>query len=185
MKSLVVFFSHGGNTRRVARTLASRLKADVDEIHLLQARGSGARAYAQCAIESMAGLTPAIMPAHHDPQGYEVVVVGTPIWCWSLSSPVRTWLLQQRAALQDAKLGFFCTMGGSGASIAFERMQALLHREPAAVMALNEAQLKQGVESEMDAFVAALRPSARKRSPAAASRGERKAGKASRVARQT
>lgn len=170
MKTLVVFHSRGGTTRRVARALASRLKADLEEIVPLQAHAEGRLGYAQCALESMAALTPAIAPPAKDPRRYGLVLVGTPIWCWSVSSPVRTWLMQQREALAGVRLGLFCTMGGSGASIVFERMETLAGRESAARLALSAAQVEHGIAREISNFVDALQQAPRKsrrRQPAA------------------
>ena len=39
--------------------------------------------------------------------------LGTPVWFWSLSSPVRSWL--EANPLRGKRFAFFCTMGGSGA----------------------------------------------------------------------
>lgn len=169
MKTLLVFHSRSGTTRRVARELASRLKADVEEIVPLQPHAESRLGYAQCALESMAALTPAIVPPTRDPRRYERVVVGTPVWFWSLSSPVRTWLMQQREALTRARLGLFCTMGGSGASIAFERMETLAGRESAARLALTAEQVQHGSAHEINGFVHALQQVPRK------SRGRRPA----------
>lgn len=170
MKALVVYHSRSGTTRRVARLLAGRLQADLEEIVPLQPHAGDGAGYAQCLLESLAALTPAILPPARDPRRYGLVVVGTPIWCWSLCGPVRTWLMQQRDALARVRLGLFCTMGGSGASLAFERMETLAGRESAARLALTDRQVAQGAAGEIDAFVGALQgPRAgRSRRPSAA-----------------
>lgn len=162
--TLVVFHSRSGHTRRVAQALAARLKADIDEIVPLHPHGDNPVGYAQCALESVAALTPAIVAPVKDPSRYGLVVVGTPIWFWSLSSPVRTWLVQQHDALAKARVALFCTMGGSGATIAFARMGALAEREPEATLALTQSQVEHGATRAIDDFVQTLqaRPAVRK-----------------------
>src|SRR5512143_3196721 len=120
-RTLVVFHSRTGYTRRVAKLVARKLEADVEEIRIVQPIG-GPLGYAFCAMEAIAGLTPALRPSRHDPAGYDTVIVGTPVWFWSLSSPVRSWLTEHR--IGRARVGFFCTIGGSGAAGVFATMAA-------------------------------------------------------------
>ena len=56
------------------------------------------------------GLRSSITPPKHDLSEYALVVVGTPIWAARLSSPVRTYLSQQRESLE--RVAFFCTQAG-------------------------------------------------------------------------
>ena len=152
-KTLVVFFSRSGRTRRIAKVLAERLHADLEEIGAVQSR-DGLWGYAQSALEATAMLAPAIAAGRHDSRRYERLVIGTPVWCWSLASPVRTWLLQ--ADLRHARVAFFCTMGGSGAWRVFETMAQLTGKPPAATLALTEHQVEAGASGALDAFVRAL-----------------------------
>ncbi len=115
-KTLIVYHSRTGYTRRIARHLADRLGADLDEIRIVQPM-HGVLGYAACAIEAMAGLAPALRPMRHKPADYDLIIVGTPVWFWNLSSPVRSWL--ENFGSRGKRFAFFCTMGGSGASRVF------------------------------------------------------------------
>jgi flavodoxin len=164
-KTLIVYHSRSGNTRRVAQALAQRLDADLDEIRIVQPL-SGALGYAFCALEAIAGLTPALRPMKKDPAAYELVVIGTPVWFWSLSSPVRSWLERHRL---QGRVAFFCTMGGSGARRVFCAMAELAGREPVATLALTDREADAGGSDKLDAFVQQLRAGA----PRRAARGTR------------
>ena len=155
-KTLVVYHSRTGHTRRVAQALGKRLDADLEEIRIVQPMG-GALGYAMCAIEAIAGLAPALRPMHKDSAAYELVVVGTPVWFWSLSSPVRSWL--ERHPLKR-RVAFFCTMGGSGAERVFATMAELAGREPIATLALLEKELDGALEQKVDAFAQRLQANA-------------------------
>ena len=157
-KTLVVFHSRGGATRRLAQTLAATLKADREEIVAVQPH-EGAIGYAQCLLESMAALTPAIVACKRDPARYGLVVVGTPVWGWGPSSPVRTWIAQHHEALADTRVAFFCTMGGSGAALVFARMGELTGHEPVATLALTSSQVRGGAKRAIDGFVQVLKTS--------------------------
>ena len=96
-KTLIVYHSRSGYTRRLAQSLAARLDADLEEIRIVQPL-DGPLGYVMCAIEAIGGLGPALRPATRDPAKYDLVVVGTPVWFWSLASPVRSWLEQHPLA---------------------------------------------------------------------------------------
>ena len=159
-KTLIVYHSRTGYTRRVAHALAARLGADLDEIHIVQPM-DGAIGYALCAIEAMTGLAPALRPMRKDLGDYDLVVVGTPVWFWSLSSPVRSWL--ERFGRRGKRFAFFCTMGGSGASRVFEAMRTLTGREPVATLAITDAEVESSARAKFDAFVEEIRTGARRR----------------------
>ena len=159
-KTLVVYHSRSGNTRRVAQRIAEALGADLDEIRIVHPL-SGPLGYAFCAIEAILGLTPALRPARFEPDHYDCVVVGTPVWFWSVSSPVRSWLALHGPLLQ--RVAFFCTMGGSGAERAFASMAALCEAQPTATMALTDAQVEAGATAAIKAFVRSLAASKRGR----------------------
>jgi flavodoxin len=159
-KTLIVYHSRSGYTRRVAQTLAGRLAADLESVQIVQPL-DGALGYAMCAIEAIAGLAPALRPGSKDPADYDLVVIGTPVWFWSPSSPVRSWLEQH--PLRGRKVAFFCTMGGSGASCVFETMKQLAGSEPVATLALTVSQVDATARTGLDAFVNALRSGPRPR----------------------
>jgi flavodoxin len=160
-KTLIVYHSRSGHTRRVAQALASRLDADLDEIRIVQPL-AGMAGYAMCAIEAVAGLAPALRPMRSRPAAYELVVIGTPVWFWNLSSPVRSWL--QKHPLKH-RIAFFCTMGGSGAQRVFSTMTELAGREPAATLALLDSELDQPIERKLEGFAMQLLVHAPRRLP--------------------
>jgi flavodoxin len=161
-RTLIVFHSRSGATRRVAQDLARRLGADLDEVQIVQPLG-GLVGYTFCALEAVTGLTPALLPGRKDPADYDLVVIGTPVWCWSLSSPMRTWFEQHRRI--QARVAFFCTMGGAGEERVFAAMAALLGKKPVATLALTDRQAAGGASDQVETFVQALQ-------------GRRKAGSA-------
>jgi menaquinone-dependent protoporphyrinogen IX oxidase len=162
MKTLVVYHSRSGYTRRLAESLARRLDADLEEI-VTEVPRDGPQGYVRCAMESMLHLRAGIRATQHDPGAYERVVIGGPVWFWGLSSPVRSWLMKQRHRLPQ--VAFFCTMGGSGAERVFAAMQEITARRPLATLALTDGDIDKHRHGAVDRFVHALtapvRPAAR------------------------
>lgn len=160
-RTLVAFHSRSGYTRRVALFIARRLGADVEEIRIVQPL-DGVLGYAMCAVEAMAGLTPALRRGRPSLAGIDLVVVGTPVWFWSLASPVRSWL--ERHSLAGRRVAFFCTMGGSGSKAVFATMRSLAGVEPIATLALTDRDIDGGAQAKLDDFVDALKAGRRPRS---------------------
>lgn len=153
-KTLIAYHSRTGVTRRIARLLAKRLGADREEIRIVQPL-PGWLGDIMCGIEALGGLSPALRPPRRNSAEYDLVIVGTPVWFWSPSSPVRSWLQQNR--LRGRRFAFFCTMGGSGASRALSMMKQLAGGRPLATMALTRQEVDSGDVARLDDFVRALR----------------------------
>lgn len=88
---LVVYFSQGSATKRVAEDLATLLGADIERIVELKTR-KGFFGFMGAGAASTFGRSSKIQPLSRDPAAYDAVVVCTPVWSWHLSPPVRSWL---------------------------------------------------------------------------------------------
>lgn len=75
-----------------------------------------------------------------DPSGYDLVVVGTPIWAWTVSAPVRAYLSKNRDKLK--KVAFFCT--GINRGTTFSEMEALCGKRPVATLLVEEKEAAGG-----------------------------------------
>lgn len=141
-KVLVVYFSRTGHTEAVARRIAAQCGADLEAIQdngKLPGRG-GLLGYVRSALEALLGFESAIRHAEHSPKGYDLVVVGTPVWFWNMSSPVRSYLKRHRTEIQ--RVAFFCTLGGSGQDKVMTDLRLLCRRPPVATLALTTEQVE-------------------------------------------
>jgi flavodoxin len=134
---LVVYCSRSGHTRSIARRIAEGCGADIEEITDVAARDGLAGAL-RSAVEAVLGIEAAIHPVRHPPKGYDLVVVGTPVWCWNVASPVRGYLTAYGAGLH--RVALFCTFGGSGQDKVLGDLQRLCGRASVATLALSEAE---------------------------------------------
>jgi flavodoxin len=132
---LVVHFSRTGHTDLVARQIAARCHADIEVIEELTDR-EGVLGYLRSAMEAMLGLRPPIKRGRHSPSDYDLVIVGTPVWFWSVASPVRTWLHRHRRALDNVAV--FCTCGGSGHTKVLNDLERLCGHPALARLSLTE-----------------------------------------------
>ena len=112
---------------------------------------------------------PAVIEAPtHDPASYDLVVIGTPVWAWAVSSPVRGYLAATKSQLRD--VAFFCTLGGFGAQRAFAQMQGIAGKAPRAMCYARQIDIESGAYRERVAsFAKALAPANAERDAARSS----------------
>ncbi|MBN2458233.1 hypothetical protein JXB31_03835 [Candidatus Woesearchaeota archaeon] len=144
MRSLVVFYSRTGTTRTVAHEIRKCLGSDICEIKA-DNYPRGPIGYLMAGWDAMAKKLPDIK--YHKgmtgvPSGYDVVLIGTPVWGFTMASPVRSYITQNKGRFR--KLAFFCTQGGSGSDQTFSSMEELSGLKASAKLALTKKRVKQG-----------------------------------------
>jgi len=173
---LIAFYSRSGTTRKIVEALAAELKCDVEEIVASEGH-AGFGGIVRSLIEAMRHRPAQIAPTSRDPSSYDLVVVGTPVWAWSVSSPVRAFLLQHANKLPQ--VAFFCTMGGRGDKGTFAQMQALAGKAPRTKAAFTTQEVVEArFAPQLTAFVQALGPSG-------SSTNDRRAGRSKRLRLRT
>ena len=83
-----------------------------------------------------------IQPVKEDPSQYDLTILGSPVWSWSLSPPMRSYALAQQHKFK--RVAFFCTEGGSGGGRLFGQLQTLCGKPPVATLEITEGELKSG-----------------------------------------
>jgi len=137
MKSLVVFFSRTGNTKKVGKEIASALKADIEEITEEKNR-KGIIAWIKSGREGVTKQSAEINASKRSPKKYDIAIIGTPIWGGGMASPVRAYF--QRHAGEFNKVAFFET-SSSQQKKSFEDMQEL-SKKPVATLSVQEKEIK-------------------------------------------
>jgi menaquinone-dependent protoporphyrinogen IX oxidase len=132
-KTLVVFYSRTGKVRQVAQAIAEELHADVEEIADARNR-RGPLGLLSAARDAVLRRTAQIEEPSHDPTAYDLVVVGTPVWAWSVSAPVRGYLVRERERLPQ--VAFFAVARGQAAGRTVRAMARLAGKEPLASLPL-------------------------------------------------
>lgn len=152
---LIVSYSRSGNTAKLADAIAAACGADFDHIVELVDRRGGLGGYWRSAREAWGSKVVAIRPPAKNPDAYDLVILGTPVWVGSMSSPMRAYLTAHGRKLP--RVAFFCTLGGSGAAKAFAQMSRLCGKTPDATLAVTERELRAGTcHEKVAAFVAGL-----------------------------
>ena len=140
MKVLVAYYSRTGNTRRVAEAIAKSLEAEVEDIRDYENR-LGVIGFLRSGYEALRRRPAAIQPVKKNPEEYDAVVIGSPVWAGSLSSPVRAYLTMHGHKIKEAAL--FTTYGISEGRI-FRQMEELLPKKPIAEISIREGEIRSG-----------------------------------------
>jgi flavodoxin len=151
MKTLVAYYSRTGVTRKVALAIAKALRCDLDEIIDKKDR-SGILGFVIGGYHAVRKKLTEIS-VKKNPQSYDFVIIGSPVWGSHTCPAVRTYLTNNKLK----KVAFFCTMGGSVAAKTFADM-AMISQKPVATLALRQRDVLQGnVEVLVKDFVNKLK----------------------------
>ncbi|MCD6140431.1 MAG: flavodoxin family protein [Thermococcus sp.] len=151
MKTLVVFYSRSGTTKRVAQEVAKALNADIDELIDKKSR-KGILGFLRAGYDATRGKTTEI-EFEKDPYDYDLVIVGTPIWNSRVTPAIRTYLLWNREKIKNA--AFFSTCAGRPGKC-LEQMEELWGKKPILRKVLIRKRLDEGTEElaeELKKFV--------------------------------
>ena len=147
---LIVYYSRTGMTKKVADNLKEKLAADIEEVKDITGR-SGAKGYFLAGRDATLRRLTKIEPIKTIPTNYDLVIIGTPIWSWNVSVPIRTYITEQKNNFKA--VAFFCTMGGSGDQRAFREMGEIIGKDPQATLALKTIEVvKNNCEDKVAEF---------------------------------
>ena len=142
MKILVVFYSRTGNTRRVAEEIINSLDCDIEEIIDTKNR-SGMLGYIRSGRDANSRKLTVLKDIINDPSNYDLLIIGTPLWAWHVSTPVRTYIHQNHAIFNS--VAFFCTAGGDNFDGAFNDMRELCGVAPTETLGLKAKEVRMEV----------------------------------------
>jgi len=161
---LVVFHSRTGHCRDLARLLSEQRGWALAEVAWPGEQPS----YARCAKEAILRGHPEIRYQGPDPAAYDVVVLVSPVWCWRLCPPMRSFIRSMQGKLGGVAI--VSCMGGSGADNAVAEVEHLIHRPVVAKLALRQAEVDSGRFGSLQAFADEVSARARSRhAPSSAS----------------
>jgi flavodoxin len=121
MKTLVVYYTRTGNSKFAAETIAAELGADVEEVIDLKKR-QGKLAYMSCGRDAMSEKETEIVATKRNPAEYDLIVIAQPVWAWSPTPAIRTYIKMND--LSGKKVALF--FGGSNLRQAIEKTKALM-----------------------------------------------------------
>lgn len=154
-KILVVYYSHSGNTERVAKDIAARLNADIEKITDKKDR-SGFFGAMRAGKDATFGKLTTIGAMQKDPADYDLTIMGTPTWSWSMTPAIRTYISMCKDKFKQ--VAFFTTAGGTKPDKIVAKMERLAGKKAVAFTGFNQGELKNEkvYNEKLNAFVEAV-----------------------------
>ena len=151
---LVVYYSRTGTTDTVARAIRHELGCEIEAIHDAKRR-AGVVGYLRSGFDAALRRGTKLRAMSSDPEDYDLVIVGTPVWNATTSAPVRTYLFANRERIRS--VAFFCTYGRTGSERVLREMQELCVQPPLATIAVRSDEVSRELfASKIHGFASAL-----------------------------
>lgn len=139
MKSLVVYYSRTKITEKVAQNIANKLDCDIEEI-VPKVNYQGKLGYARGIKDGASAKIVDLEPLKYNPQDYDTVYIGAPVWASKAANPVISYLKQNEGKFNEVK--FFLTAGSSGFESSFNQMEKF-SKKPLKTIAITTKEVKQ------------------------------------------
>jgi len=142
MNSLVVFYSRTGTTKKVGNLISEKLSCDLEEIFDTKKR-SGILGFIKSGKDAMRKKLTILKEIDKNPDLYDLVIIGTPIWASNMSTPIRTYISENKDKFKN--VAFFCTEGSKGGVKCFKNMEELCEKKPMATLEINKKEIKKEI----------------------------------------
>lgn len=154
MKTLVACYSRTGYTKRVGQAIAEAINADFEEIIDLTDR-TGSIGWVNAGRDATFNRKTRIKALEQNPADYDLVIIGTPVWAWTMTPAVRTYIEQIRE--QFNQVAFFCTMGINGGERTIANMAELSGKESrATLILLTQEVVNNSFQQKVNEFISKL-----------------------------
>ena len=138
MNALILYYSRTGITKKAAEAIKEELGCECEQIFDTKDR-SGALGYLGAGKDATTKALTELKPILRDPGKYDLLIIGTPVWAFTMATPIRTYIFEHHTKFKD--VAFFCTLGNSGDSGTFKDMQNLSHKNPLAKLTLTSKEV--------------------------------------------
>lgn len=130
MKTLIVYYSMSGNVKKVAEQIAKLTGADLLALHPVKAYpDKGAKKFLWGGKSALMGDKPKLQPYTFNADRYDDIVFGSPVWASSFTPPLRTFIEENRSALDGKRFSAFVCYLGSGDKRALKKLKKELNIE--------------------------------------------------------
>ncbi len=123
-KILIVYYSLTGNTQFIAEALRDTIEADILELKpIKELKANSSSRFMWGGYQSTMKKKPKLMEFDTNPLEYDLIILGTPVWAWNISPPMRSFL--SKFDLTGKKVALWMCHAGDGIK-AMERFKEAL-----------------------------------------------------------
>ena len=111
MKTLVLFYSFEGNTRFIAKEIATAINSDILELKVeMPLQKKGFMKYVWGGRQAFMKEKPKLLTLEKNPNDYDVIFIGTPVWAWRYAPALNPFFSEYK--ITGKKIAVFCCHGG-------------------------------------------------------------------------
>ena len=111
-KTIFIYFSYSGDNDTLANILKSEIDCDILKLEAEKEYTlNSMKILFQGGKESIRKETPSLKPYSFDPEQYDYIIFGTPVWAWSFAPVIRTFL--SNTTISNKNILLTCTHRGS------------------------------------------------------------------------
>ncbi len=110
-KAIFIYFSYSGDNEKFAKLLENQVNCDT--LRIIPEKkytSSTIKILFQGGNESLRKKSPSIESYDFNPENYDLIIIGTPVWAWTLAPVMRTFLT--RTQLKNKNIVLTCTHRG-------------------------------------------------------------------------
>jgi len=123
-KILIVYYSLTGNTQFIAETLRDTIEADILELKpIKELNASSGTRFMWGGYQSKMKKKPKLEDFDTNPLEYDLIILGTPVWAWDISPPMRSFL--SKFDLAGKKVALWMCHAGDGIKAMIRFKEAL------------------------------------------------------------
>jgi flavodoxin len=112
-KVLVVYYSLTGNTKLIAKKIKETLNADILALKpIKELKADSSMKYFWGGAQAVMKKKPKLEEFEIEPLDYDLLFLGTPVWAWTYSPPMRSFL--SKFDLSNKKVALWMCAGGDG-----------------------------------------------------------------------
>jgi flavodoxin len=109
-KVLIIYYSLDGNTDNIARRIQKMTNADIFEVETAEAYPSAPAHYWMARKQLKDGKLPQLKRAIPDISSYDLIIIGSPVWWYTISAPMMSFL--SKCDFNGKTIVAFATHGG-------------------------------------------------------------------------
>jgi len=150
LKLLIVYFTRSGNTERVVKKIHESVGGDVELITESMNR-KGIIGWLKTGSSNSKREVGPIGETQYEPVDYDLVILASPIWAGTVSSPMRGYITKNREKL--IRTAVFLSNDSGVVENAFVEIRELLINPPLVEGSLQRSKIKSEFESTVNAFI--------------------------------
>jgi len=116
-KILIIYYSLTGNTKYIAEIIKEATNADILPIKpIKELNPKGSMKFIWGGAQASMKKKPKLEPIEINPNDYDMIFIGTPVWAWTFSPPIRSFLAEYDLSGKSVAL-WICHGGGPGKTL--------------------------------------------------------------------